>query len=71
MLRVKCTNPNCTAPEGEFLWDERAHVEGDGGLAQPGEAGAISFLADCPYCDNENKIWLKKVKREHIIRGIK
>ena len=72
MLRIKCINPNCTAPEGKFAWDERARVNGGSGVAQPGESGALSFIADCPYCGTENKIWLKKVKQnDSVTRGIK
>lgn len=72
MLRVKCINPNCTAPEGKFTWDERAHVNRYGGVAQPDEPEALSFLVDCPYCGIENKVWLKKVKRdESVTRRLK
>ena len=70
MIRIKCVNPNCTAPDGKFFWDERAHVEGGGGLAKPGENGAVSFVAECPYCGTENKIWLKKVKEEDIVATV-
>lgn len=67
MIRIKCVNPNCTAPDGVFSWDERAHVEGGGGLAEPGDVGAVSFIAECPHCGTENKIWLKKVKEEDAV----
>ena len=53
MICIKCANPKCTAPDGEFLWDERAHVENGGGLADPNENGAVSFVAECPYCGTE------------------
>lgn len=70
MIRIKCVNPNCTAPDGAFPWDERAHVEDGGRLAEPGEEGAVSFVAECPYCGTENKIWLKRVKKEDsVTRG--
>lgn len=68
MIRIKCTNPNCTAPERRFAWDDLAHAEG--GPAQPGDMGAISFLVDCPYCGTENKVWLFKVKQgDSVTRG--
>jgi hypothetical protein len=69
MIRIKCTNTHCTAPDGVFSWDERAHVEGGGGLAEPGEEGAVSFVAECLYCGTENKVWLKRVKKENVVRG--
>lgn len=68
MIRIKCVNPRCTSPNGVFPWDERAHVEGGGGLAEPGEADAVSFVAECPYCGRENKIWLSRVKKEDVVR---
>lgn len=66
MIRIKCINPKCTAPEGKFPWDDGAHAKG--GPAKPGEPGAISFLADCPYCGIENKVWLRKVKLEDKVQ---
>ncbi len=70
MIRIKCANPHCTAPDGVFSWDERAHVEGGGGLAEPGEEGAVSFVAECPYCGYENKIWLSRVKKNDVVRRL-
>ena len=68
MIRVKCINPKCAAPQGKFAWDERAQAEG--GPAQPEETGAISFLVDCPFCGTENKVWLFKVKpKDAVTRG--
>jgi len=70
MIRIKCINPSCAAPESKFSWDDRAHAEG--GPAQPGENGAIAFFADCPYCGTENKVWLFKAKRpDSVTRGAK
>ena len=69
MLRIKCINSSCTALEGKFLWDDRAHAEG--GPAQPREPGALAFIVDCPYCGTENKVWLFKVKKEDgVLRGV-
>jgi hypothetical protein len=68
MIHIKCINPSCTAPEGKFSWDDRARAEG--GPAQPGEPGALVFIADCPYCGAENKVWLFKIKRtDSVTRG--
>ena len=68
MIRVKCINPKCTAPQGKFNWDDRAQAEG--GPAKPGEIGAISFLVDCPFCGIENKVWLFKAKpKDAVTRG--
>jgi hypothetical protein len=69
MLRIKCINPRCSAPEGKFNWDDQAHAEG--GVAAPRETGAIAYIVLCPYCGTENKIWLKKVKKEDFVtRGV-
>jgi hypothetical protein len=68
MIRISCVNANCTAPDGVFSWDEGASVEGGGDLAEPGEEGAVSFVAECPYCGTENKIWLSRVKKENVVR---
>jgi hypothetical protein len=68
MFRIKCINSDCTAPDGQFPWDDRAHAEG--GSAQPGEPGAIAFLVECPHCGTENKVWLHKAKRpDSVTRG--
>ena len=68
MIRIKCINSKCTAPEGKFTWDDRAHAEG--GPAQPGESDAVAFIVECPYCGIENKVWLRKVKKpETVMRG--
>ncbi len=68
MIHIKCINPSCTAPEGKFSWEDRARAEG--GPAQPGEPGALVFIADCPYCGAENKVWLFKIKRtDSVTRG--
>ena len=68
MLRVKCINPKCTAPEGKFMWDDLAHAEG--GAAAPREPGALAFIVECPFCGTENKIWLFKVKQlNSVTRG--
>jgi hypothetical protein len=69
MIRIKCINPKCTAPQGKFPWDDRAHADGD--PAQPGEPGAVAFILECPYCGIENKVWLKKVKKnDDVVRGV-
>ena len=68
MIRIKCINSKCTSPLGKFIWDDRAHAEG--GPAQPGEFGAVAFIAECPCCGTENKVWLRKVKKpETVTRG--
>jgi hypothetical protein len=69
MICIKCINPKCTATEGKFAWDDRAHAEG--GPAQPGEHGAVAFIVECSYCGTENKVWLKKVKKnDGVVRGV-
>lgn len=65
MIIIECINPKCTAPEGKFNCDDRAHA--DGGPAEPGVPGAISFLAECPYCGTENKVWLYKVRKDDSV----
>ncbi len=70
MIRIKCVNPRCTAPERKFLWDERAHVETGGGPAEPSDPGAVAFVAECPYCGTENKIWLSQGKKDDLVKKI-
>ena len=70
MIRIKCVNPNCTAPEGKFLWDERAHVEGSEGVAEPGDPDAVAFIVECPHCGHENKIYLKLPNKEELVKRV-
>jgi hypothetical protein len=67
MIIIKCVNPKCSAPDGKFKWDEHPSLESDGKVAKQSDQGAASFVAECPCCGAENKIWLVKIKREDII----
>lgn len=64
MVTIKCINPNCTAPERKFTWDETPH----GGLATPREEGAKRVIAYCPFCGAENPVWVKKPQPTTILR---
>jgi len=72
MVIIKCINPNCTAPNRKFEWDESQHVEAGGGIAQPHEAGAVRVIAVCKYCGTENAVWVRHAKKsDSLTRGDK
>jgi len=69
MVKIKCINPKCTAPNGCFEWDEHTSLEDDGRVAKQGDPGAKSFVVDCPYCGAANKIWLVKINpKDKIVK---
>jgi hypothetical protein len=70
MIRIICSNPACPAPDHTFLWDERPHLGERGQLAEQGEEGAVSFMAECPY-GHQTKIWLKDIKTEEVVKGLR
>lgn len=63
MIHIKCYNQDC--PKGEFDWYEYPL---DCERALPGEEGAVSFVAECPHCGYENKVWLKCVHKPLSMR---
>lgn len=67
MIRVKCSNPNCTSPTRSFDWDETAEVVDSGGIAQPHERGAVRVIAVCPFCVAENVVWVKGIEADDVI----
>lgn len=65
MIRIKCTNPDCTAPRGIFFFDEKA--TGTAGPSRQGEPNALDYAIECPFCGTLNRVWLKNpnmTKRE-------
>ncbi len=66
MVTIKCINPNCSAPNRKFEWDETPH----GGLATPHAEGAKRVIAYCTFCGAENPVWVKKPKPIPLIRHI-
>ncbi len=66
MVTIKCVNPKCTSPTKSFRWDETQYGKG---MAQPHEQGAVRVVAVCPYCQTENLVWVKKVKKTTHYRG--
>ena len=68
MLRILCINPNCTAPDRIFTWNERPHLQAEGKLAQEGDDDAVSFVVQCKYCGTKNKIYVTKLKTEDATR---
>jgi hypothetical protein len=68
MLRIQCLNPNCTAPDRIFTWNERPHLLAEGKLAQEGDDGAVSFVVQCKHCGTKNKIYVTKLKTEDATR---
>lgn len=71
MIRVRCINPNCSAPSKTFQWDETKYVDSDGGIAQPDEPGAIRIVVCCPYCQTEMGVWVKKARmKDSIVRDL-
>lgn len=68
MIRIKCVNKNCSGPTKSFDWDESPHVEDGGRVAAPRESGAKQVIAVCSYCGEQNKVWLKGVRKKDTIR---
>jgi hypothetical protein len=70
MIRIRCINPNCTAPDRIFSWNERPHLQADGRLARKGDDGAVSFVERCPFCATKNKFYVIKVQKKTVTRAI-
>ena len=70
MVRIKCINSKCTAPDRIFLWNERPHLEADGKVAKEGDEGAVSFIVPCKYCGTKDKIWVTKLRKTEEITRI-
>jgi hypothetical protein len=68
MIRIKCINSKCTAPDRIFPWNERPHLESEGNLAEEGDDGAVSFVVTCNYCGTKNKIWVTRVRKIGVTR---
>ncbi len=58
MIHIKCINPNCTAPDGVFEFDDEAI--GAAGPSGPKGPSGMRYVIDCPYCGTQNMIWLKR-----------
>lgn len=62
MVKIKCVNPECTAPDGIFEFDmvgARAIR-----LAKPREIGSEALIIRCQFCDTLNKVYLIREKQE-------
>ena len=57
MIRIRCINPHCTAPDGIFEFDEKA--TGTAGPSGPKGPNALDYAIECPYCGTLNMVWLK------------
>jgi len=55
-LHIKCVNPNCTAPDHIFEFDERNL--GTHGAGSPHDSNSREFIVKCPFCGTMNSIWL-------------
>jgi hypothetical protein len=69
MLKIKCCNEKCPAPERMFPWNERPHLQAEGKLAQEGDDGAVSFIVQCKSCGTKNKIYVTKLLTKGETRG--
>ena len=58
MIRIKCINPNCTAPDGIFEFDEVS--VGATGPSSYGAPSAMRYVINCPYCGTKNIVWLEQ-----------
>ena len=70
MLKIQCCNDKCPGPGRIFAWNERPHLQAEGRLAQEGEDGAVSFSVQCKHCGTKNKIYVTKVLKTKVTRGI-
>jgi hypothetical protein len=64
MIRIRCINPYCTAPDGIFVFDEKA--VGTAGPSKKGEQNAQRYAVECPFCGTLNMVWLNNPKRISI-----
>lgn len=58
MIRIKCSNPECSNTEKVFEWDESNDVKPGCGVSEVFRPGAETLLVSCPHCGFENKIWV-------------
>jgi len=64
MIKIKCVNPNCPSPDHKFDWDE-APYEKKGLEILPDEKDSTdSMIIDCPYCDMQNKIFIRNLEQD-------
>jgi hypothetical protein len=70
MIKIKCCNNKCSAPDGIFIWNERPHLLAEGRLAQEGDDGAVSFVVQCKHCGTKNKIYVTKLLTKGETRGM-
>lgn len=56
-LHIKCVNPDCTAPDHIFEFDERNL--GTHGAGSREDHDSREFIVKCPFCGTMNSIWLK------------
>lgn len=69
MLKIKCCNDKCPAPDRIFTWNERPHLLAEGRLAQECDDDAVSFVVQCKYCGAKNKIYVTKLPTKGETRG--
>ena len=67
MVTIRCVNPDCKSPTKTFQWDETTELQKGGTIAQPYEKGAARVIAVCSYCETENTVWVKKVKKNDTV----
>jgi hypothetical protein len=58
MIKIKCVNKECTAPDRIFEFDE--FLFGATGPGNENEIGSQPFLIECPFCHTNNLVWLKR-----------
>jgi hypothetical protein len=67
-IRIKRVNKNCSSPTKSFDWDESPHVEDGGRAVAARSPNARPVIAVCSYCGEQNKVWLKGVRKKDTIR---
>ena len=68
MIRIKCINSKCTAPDGVFEFDEVAI--GATGPSSYGAPFAMRYVIDCPYCGTKNMVWLERPSASYHMNAI-
>ena len=58
MIRIKCRNPDCTAPDHIFEYDDNRI--GANGLGDSDSPDSVLYFIDCPFCQTVNPVWLKR-----------
>jgi hypothetical protein len=67
IVKIKCINKCCTAPDGIFEYD--VNQLGASGPAGPDSENTAFFIIKCPYCETMNKVRLERTPMAYRTKG--